>query len=183
METCDSNNTCSNGGGCADFGGGLLLCVCQRDQDCGLGKQCDLVFRDQGVGICRPAFNANCTADKDCPKDYTCNAGACVFAKPTEPVEEKPSETPTEPTPELFEPAVEQAAESAPEEAMAVSEESAQDAGPSDSSNNSPEITTEPKILGGGCGCSVASGEKDSSLWLAFFAVFGLFLWGRRKRL
>ncbi len=182
MEPCDSNNTCSNGGGCADFGGGLLLCVCQRDQDCGLGKQCDLVFRDQGVGICRPAFNANCTADKDCPKDYTCNAGACVFAKPTEPIEEKPSEMPTEPTPELFEPAVEKVAENAPEEAVVVSEEIAQDAGPSDSSNNSPEMITEPKILGGGCGCSVASGEKDSSLWLAFFAVFGLFLWGRRKR-
>lgn len=143
MEPCDSNNTCSNGGGCADFGGGLLLCVCQRDQDCGLGKQCDLVFRDQGVGS--PRIQRQLHRRQGLSQRLHLQRRCLCLRKAHRTHRRKALGSATEPTPELFEPAVEKIAENAPEEAVVVSEEIAQDAGPSDSSNNSPEMTTEPE--------------------------------------
>ncbi|MCB9638912.1 MAG: trypsin-like serine protease [Myxococcales bacterium] len=181
MEPCSGSALCSNGGACTDFGNGLNLCICQRDQDCGLGRQCHLVLADQGVGVCGPALGAGCNADKECPANYACNAGACVASNnPTEPSAEPASEPSTEPIAEqAVEPSAEPTVDSV-SEPIVSSEETTSDAGAPEKTETAPETQGELTIntAAGGCGCSSSEQPMGS---VGFLFVFLVLLSLRRR--
>jgi len=76
VQYCNNGKKCTLGGSCFNLPvGGLALCACQNDGQCGSGGKCNTIAF--GFGACSKAQSAGCPAGQECAKQPA-GKGACV---------------------------------------------------------------------------------------------------------
>lgn len=191
-ENCATSNSCQHGGTCITFRGGSKYCLCQNSGQCPKGTACVLIFRSsQGdMGFCDRTNQTECSSDKDCPAEHTCQANVCTF---------DPSKA-NEPWPEIHpEPVVDSGSEATPEaspteppvlddgavmpEPTKETATSLEPANPTEqpvtpTEPNNPDAAnttvTDNAVLKGGCSCDSTSSSSTplTAVLLLFFLAF-----------
>ena len=96
VEDCSMFGTCKRGGRCIQTAV-RSYCFCSSKGECKTGETCKILFSSGSTdyGACVPDAAASCSSDGQCPDEFSCKAGACVF-DPNKGKELVPEAPPTE---------------------------------------------------------------------------------------
>lgn len=193
-ETCTQTSTCQMGGTCRILDG-QQVCSCDNDEQCGPDATCELISQSSAgtYGLCRRKDKNTCLSSLDCPKEYLCQQGACVFSsghvnepfpelvsveptpEPSVEPQKEPS-TPREPSPP------EPSEEPIPTPPEPQPTDTTPDAAPQPEPPTAPEKTIEPPSTSDGCGCQSHQGTPPPfSSFLLLLGVFAAFARQRHR--